>query len=79
MEEKYYTVKEVSEKLHRNDRTIYAYIRSGQLKATKLIPGATNSKFLIKESDLAEFMKVGAQPGYYQKLYPRPHKRDNTK
>lgn len=78
MEEKYYTVKEACEKLHRSSRTIYAYIRSGQLKATKLIAGASNSKFLIAESDLAEFMKVGAQPGYYQKLYPRPHRNSST-
>lgn len=78
MEERYYTVREACEKLHRSNRTIYAYIRSGQLKATKIIQGATNSKYIIAESDLAEFMKKGAQPGYYQKLYPRPHRNSNT-
>lgn len=77
MEERYYTIREAGEKLRRSTRTIYAYIRSGQLKATKLTPDAKNSKFLIAESDLVEFMKVGAQPGYYQKLYPRPHRTDN--
>lgn len=75
MEERYYTIKEAAEKLRRSNRTIYAYIRSGQLKAAKLTNGAKNSKYLIAESDLAAFMEVGAQPGYYQALYPRPHKR----
>lgn len=76
MEEKYYTIREAGEKLRRSTRTIYAYIRSGQLKATKLTPEAKNSKFLIAESDLEAFIKKGAAPGYYQKLYPRPHKGD---
>lgn len=75
--EKYYTVKEVSDILHRNSRTIYAYIRSGQLKAANQKPGTT-SKYLIAESDLKEFIAAGVQPGYYQNLYPRPHKRDKV-
>ena len=78
MEERYYTIKEAGEKLHRSSRTLYAYIKSGQLKATKLTPGGSTSKYLIAESDLEAFMKVGAQPGYYQKLYPRPHRNSNT-
>lgn len=73
--EKYYTIKEVCEILHKNNRTIYAYIRSGQLKAHR--PGKKN--FLIAESDLTDFIKNGVKPGYYQELYPRPHKRNNTK
>lgn len=74
MKEKYYSIKEVGEILRRSNRTIYAYIKSGQLKATKLTPGAATSKFLIAESDLKAFIDVGAKPGYYQALYPRPHK-----
>lgn len=70
--EKLYTVREVCEILHKTRRTIYAYIRSGQLKAHR--PGKKN--FLIAESDLDEFIKNGVQPGYFQALYPRPHKRD---
>lgn len=73
--ERYYTVNEVCDILHRNSRTIYAYIRSGQLKATNRKPGTT-SKYLIAESDLKEFIAAGVRPGYYQELYPRPHKRD---
>lgn len=73
MEEKYYSVKEVCEILHRDRRTIYAYIRSNQLKAYK--PGKKN--FLIAESDLNDFIKAGVKPGYFQELYPRPHKKDN--
>lgn len=76
MDEKYYSVKEVGEILRRSNRTIYAYIRSGQLKAHQMTQ-SKNAKFIIAESDLKEFMKVGARPGYYQALYPRPHKGDN--
>lgn len=71
MNERYLTVKEVCEILHKHRRTIYAYIRSGQLKAIK--PGGKT--FLIYESDLKDFIKAGVQPGYYQATYPRPHKR----
>lgn len=71
MEEKYLTVKDACEILHKNRRTIYFYIRSGQLKALK--PGGKS--FLIRESDLKEFMAVGVRPGSFQETYPRPHKR----
>ena len=46
--EKTYTIPEVCEILHKHKRTVYAYIRSGQLRAIK--PGGKN--FLIYESDL---------------------------
>lgn len=72
--EKFYTVKEVCDILHKNDRTVYAYIRSGQLKAHR--PGKKN--FLIAESDLNDFIRNGVQPGYYQALYPRPHKGEEV-
>ena len=69
--EKTYTVKEVCEILHKHRRTIYFYIRSGQLKAIK--PGGKN--FLIYENDLNDFIKAGVKRGSYQETYPRPHKR----
>lgn len=70
--ERLYTIKEVCEILHVKDRTVYAYIRSGQLKAAK--PGRKN--YLVAESDLNAFIAAGVKPGYYQALYPRPHKGD---
>lgn len=73
-QERYYTVNEVCEILHRNNRTIYAYIRSGQLPAYR--PGG--KKFLIAASDLNKFIEEGVPAGYYQKLYPRPHKGDKV-
>ncbi len=75
--EKYYSLKEAGEILSRSSSTIRAYIKSGQLKARKLTPDAPNSKYIIAETDLEEFVKVGAKPGYYQELYPRPHKTDS--
>ena len=72
--EKLYTVKEVCEILHKKSRTVYAYIRSGQLKASK--PGKKD--YLIAESDLNSFIDAGVRPGYYQELYPRPHKGEEV-
>ncbi len=72
--EKLYTVNEACEILKKTRRTIYAYIRSGQLKAYK--PG--NKNFLIAGSDLMAFIKTGVKPGYFQELYPRPHKKDKA-
>ena len=67
----YYNVPEVCEILHKCDRTIYAYIKSGQLKAYQ----PTRRAYLIAKSDLDDFIKNGVQRGYYQELYPRPHKK----
>ena len=72
--EKYYTVAEVCDILHKTSRTIYFYIKSGQLKATK--PG--KKRFLISETALKEFIAAGVQPGSFQATYPRPHKRDKV-
>lgn len=71
MNEKYLTVDEVCEILHKHRRTIYAYIRSGQLKAIK--PGGKN--FIIYERDLNEFIKNGVQPRYFRETYP-PRKKE---
>lgn len=71
MNEKTYSVKDACEILHVHRRTIYFYIRSGQLKAAK--PGGKN--YIIYESDLNEFIKNGVRRGSFQETYPRPHKR----
>ena len=76
--EKYYSVRDVMEKLGRSNATVRAYIKAGLLPARKLRPNAKNSKFVIAESDLKAFIDAGEVPrGYYQATYPRPHKREN--
>lgn len=77
--ERYYTVREAMEMLHRSRQTVFAYINAGLIKAVKLKPGAKNSKYIIPESELKNFMEAGGAPdGYYQALYPRPHKDEQT-
>ena len=74
--EKYYSVREVMEILNRSRPTVMAYINGGLLKARKLRPDKENSKYIITETDLKAFIDAGEVPrGYYQNLYPRPHKR----
>jgi hypothetical protein len=79
--DKLYTVREAAAVLNRSKQTVMAYIHGGLLKARKLKPDAANSKFVITESDLRDFINGqldedgNAPRGYYQKLYPRPHKR----
>ena len=73
--ENYYTVRQAAEKLQRSRQTILAYIHGGLLPAHKLTD-APNSKFIIAESDIEALIKKGVPDGYYQALYPRPHKRD---
>lgn len=81
---KTYTVREVMAILGRSRMTIYAYIRGGLLKATKRKPDAPNSKIVITENDLNTFInnsldENGKAPrGYYQEIYPRPHKRKHA-
>ena len=70
--EKYYSVREVCEILGKSNRAIYSYIRAGLLKATR--PGGENCNYAIAESDLKTFMENGVPSGYYQSIYPRPHK-----
>lgn len=76
--EKYYTLKEAMQILHRSDATLRFYIKAGLLKATKLKPDAPNSKFIIAESDLKAFIENGVPRGSYQATYPRPHKNDKN-
>lgn len=76
--EKYYSVREAMEILHRSRPAVFNYIRAGLLKASKLKPDAKNSKYIIAESDLKDFIAAGVPAGYYQELYPRPHKDDQA-
>ena len=79
--EKYYSIREAMGILHRSRPTVLAYINAGLLKAHKLKPDAANSKFIISETDLKSFIENNldengnAPAGYYQELYPRPHKK----
>ena len=76
---KYYSVREAMEILHRSRQTVFAYINAGLIKAIKLKPGAKNSKYIIPESELKRFIEAGGAPdGYYQALYPRPHKNEQA-
>ena len=76
--EKYYSVTDVMNILHHSRPTVMAYIHGGLLKARKLRPDAKNSKFIIAETDLKAFIDNGVTPGYYQALYPRPHKSEHA-
>lgn len=54
IEEKLYTPQEVQELMKKkNVRTVYRYINSGKLKATRI-----QNKFYIEEQDLREFLKL---------------------
>ena len=73
-DKEYLTVDEVMEVLHRSRPTVYAYIRSGLLKAYKLAQGSTG-RYLITREDLKAFVEgPGVPAGYYEALYPRKHK-----
>ena len=73
--EKYYSVSDVMKILNRSRSAVMAYIHGGLLKARKLRPDKKNSKLIITETDLKEFIEAGEVPrGYNQNLYPRPHK-----
>ena len=72
--EKYYTVQEVCEILHKSDRTVYAYIKGGQLRAKKV----SRKSILIPESALNELINKGIEPGYYERTYPRRKKENVT-
>ena len=77
--EKYYSVTEIMQILGRSRSAVMAYIHGGLLKARKLRPDKKNSKLIITESDLKAFIEAGEVPrGYYQNLYPRPHRTQNN-
>ena len=79
MEKEYYNINEVMEQLGRSRATVYAYIKSGLLKAHKLSEGV-RGRYIITREDLRAFVEgPGVPEGYYQNLYPRPHKGDEVK
>jgi excisionase family DNA binding protein len=55
MDETYYTPQEIAEKLKVNIHTVYRWIRSGKLKATKVV-----DLWRISESELKRLL--GEQP-----------------
>lgn len=52
MDEKLLTPQQVAERLQLTERTIYEYMRSGQLKASKL-----GRVWRVNEEDLADFLR----------------------
>lgn len=57
------TVSEVAEVLKMTKKTIYNYIKGGQLKASKI-----GNRMRIKVSDLEVFLENGTDKGYLEKL-----------
>ena len=53
-EEKLYTLQEVADFLKVTRQTIYNYVTSGKLKASKLAGG---KEYRVKESDLKELLQ----------------------
>ncbi len=51
--EKLYTVNELTEILRVSQRTIYRYLKSGELKGVKV-----GSEWRFKESDLKKYLKI---------------------
>lgn len=58
-----YTTEEIMEVLKVTKRTLYNYIKAGQLKAFKV-----GREWRVTEDALREFTEHGTQPDYLQKL-----------
>lgn len=52
----FYTLSELAEKLEVTRRTLYNYIKSGQLKANKVV-----GKWIVTEEQLKEFIEGGSE------------------
>lgn len=61
---KVYTTEEVMGVLKVTKRTLYNYIKAGQLKAFKV-----GREWRVTEDALREFTEHGTQPDYLQKLH----------
>lgn len=59
-----YTTEEVMGVLKVTKRTLYNYIKAGQLKAFKV-----GKEWRVTEDALREFTEHGTQPDYLQKLH----------
>jgi len=53
VEEDYYTLQEIAERLKVSYRTVYRWVHSGKLPAYKL-----GSDWRVKESDVSDFIKA---------------------
>ena len=60
---KVYTLKEVEDILKVTQRTLYNYIKSGQLKAVKL-----GREWRVTDEELKNFLKTGTDPDYTKSL-----------
>ena len=60
---KVYTLKEVEDILKVTQRTLYNYIKSGQLKAVKL-----GREWRVTDEELKSFLKTGTDPDYTKSL-----------
>lgn len=61
--EQTYTIKEVAKYLGVQDRTVWNYIKAGQLKAS--MPGR---RWIVTESQLQDFLDKGTEQSYTNKL-----------
>ena len=60
---KIYTVQELTEVLKVTQRTLYRYIKAGQLKTIKL-----GREYRVTEEALKEFLEKGTERNYLEKL-----------
>lgn len=60
---KIYTVQELTELLKVTQRTLYRYIKAGQLKTIKL-----GREYRVTEDALKEFLEKGTEKNYLEKL-----------
>ena len=60
---KIYTVQELTEVLKVTQRTLYRYIKAGQLKTIKL-----GREYRVTEEALKEFLEKGTEKNYLEKL-----------
>ena len=64
---KVYTTEETLEVLKVTQRTLYRYIKAGQIKAIKL-----GREYRITEDALKDFLERGTEDNYLDKLH-KPH------
>ncbi len=58
-----YTASEVCETLKITKRTLYNYLRTGQIKASKV-----GREWRFTEKDVTDFLERGTGPDYYERL-----------
>lgn len=58
-----YTTEQLTDILHVSQRTLYRYIKAGQLDAVKI-----GKQFRVTHESLARFLATGTEENYMQKL-----------